>query len=167
MIFKKKSPHTFHRFPRALLEWLCHQDSHRLHLFSELRFLQVWETQILVSGTSKTRWDDGKPEIFHPAWCSAVPPSSSWSPCTPSRPPRGSGFCFPQTFNCSFSSTEKRCVRTTGVVQIEVAHSIPSRSSCRIVSNKPAVKWTKKFLTGTSVQIEVAHSTPVMGLLAG
>ena len=75
-----------------------------------------------------------------------MPPSSSWSPCKPSRPPRGSGFCFPQTFNCSFSSTEKRCVRPTGVVQIEVAHSTPSGFPCRIVSNKPAVKWTKKIL---------------------
>ena len=59
----------------------------------------------------------------------------------------------------------KKMLRSS--VQIEVAHSTPSGSSCRLVSNKPAVKRTKRFFTGAGVEIEVAHSTPTMGLLAG
>ena len=69
------SPHTFHKSPPTHPWWLFHPSFRPLRLFSEIK-----------SSTSHGM-TFSKPGIFRPALCSASPPSSSGSPCTPSPSP--------------------------------------------------------------------------------
>ena len=69
------SPHTFHKSPPTHPWWLFHPSFRPLRLFSEIKL------------STSPGMTFSKPGIFRPALCSASPPSSSGSPCTPSPSP--------------------------------------------------------------------------------